>query len=375
MESGDNLAGSGKGATLTLVGHYLKDKSFKNAGGPSGLVSQRQIDVVYDLLTRRADAEHFEVELRLRAKPREGGTPAFLLEVTYAGLFHLQNIPAEAVQSALLVDAPMMLFPYVRDIAAETLQKGGMPPLKLDSMDFAALYQAETGTEPVKNVALVSAIAARPAHQPEIREVFATSIYGAPLGVPLHTGLESACLKLAAEDEAGRAWSKAGFFRGYTSHASIYDLPSRAPIFAALVENIDRHVAAFARAVEFDMQGRQLVLDSIWVNVLQEDGSHPAHIHPHAAVSGTYYVSVPAGAAAIYFEDPRAGLMMSAPPRAMTARLENRDLVAMRPKAGNLFLWESWLRHGVEPHRDKSPRISISFNYIVALTEKKPAHA
>jgi preprotein translocase subunit SecB len=211
MESGDNLAGSGKGATLTLVGHYLKDKSFKNAGGPSGLVSQRQIDVVYDLLTRRADAEHFEVELRLRAKPREGGTPAFLLEVTYAGLFHLQNIPAEAVQSALLVDAPMMLFPYVRDIAAETLQKGGMPPLKLDSMDFAALYQAETGTEPVKNVALVSAIAARPAHQPEIREVFATSIYGAPLGVPLHTGLESACLKLAAEDEAGRAWSKAGF--------------------------------------------------------------------------------------------------------------------------------------------------------------------
>jgi uncharacterized protein (TIGR02466 family) len=295
------------------------------------------------------------------------------LELTYAGLFRLQNIPADAVQSALLVDAPTLLFPHVRDIVADTIQKGGMPPLKLDTMDFAALYRAETGTEPSGNIALVSAVASPPALQPEIHQIFATSIYGAPLGVSLHTELESACLKLAAEDEAGRAWSKAGLFRGYTSHASIYDLPGRAPVFAALVENLDRHVAAFAQAAQFDMQGRRLVLDSIWVNVLQEGGSHPAHIHPHAAVSGTYYVSVPAGAAAIYFEDPRAGLMMSAPPRATTARLENRDLVAMRPKAGNLLLWESWLRHGVEPHSDKSPRMSISFNYKVELTVKNAA--
>ncbi|HWY61728.1 MAG TPA: hypothetical protein VNW15_07485 [Rhizomicrobium sp.] len=66
MESGDNLAGSGKGGSLTLVGRYLKDKSFKNAGGPGGLVSQRQIDLDYDLPTRRADAEHFEVELTVK---------------------------------------------------------------------------------------------------------------------------------------------------------------------------------------------------------------------------------------------------------------------------------------------------------------------
>jgi protein-export chaperone SecB len=369
MQSG-NPAGSGNGGSLTLVSHYLKDKSFQNAGGPSGLVSQRQIDLGYDLVTRRADAEHFEVELKLRAKPRDGGAPVFLLEVTYAGLFRLQNIPADSVQSALLVDAPALLFAYVRDIAADTLQKAGLPPLKLDIVDFAALYRADTGMEPSRNIALVHAGTAPPALQPEIREMFATSIYGAPLGVSLHTELEAACLKLAAEDESGRTWSKSGLFRGYTSHASIYDLPSRAPVFAALIEAIDRHVAAFARAVEFDMQGRRLVLDSIWVNVLQEDGSHPAHIHPHAAVSGTYYVSVPAGAGAIYFEDPRAGLMMSAPPRAATARPENREVVAMRPKAGNLFLWESWLRHGVEPHTDKSPRISISFNYKVELAAK-----
>lgn len=359
----DDAAGGG---SITLLSHYLKDKSFRNEGGPSGLVSQRQIDLAYDLVTRRTDAGDYEVELKLRAKPREGGAPAFLLALTYSGVFRLKDIPADAVQSALLVDAPSLLFPYVQDIAADTIQKGGMPPLKLDVIDFAALYRAETGTEPSRIVAHAAA-AAPPALQPEIREMFATSIYGAPLGVLLHTELEAACLKLAAEDAAGRVWSGAGLFRGYTSHASIYDLPGRAPAFAALVEHLDRHIAAFARAVEFDLQGWRLVLDSIWVNVLQEDGSHPAHIHPHAAVSGTYYVTVPAGAGAIYFEDPRAGLMMSAPPRVAAARPEYRDVVVLRPKAGNLLLWESWLRHGVEPHRDKSPRISISFNYKIEL--------
>jgi protein-export chaperone SecB len=362
MTGGDREAGSGHEATLTLVGHYLKEKSFQNAGGPGGLTSQRQIDLGYDLVTRRVDAEHSEVELKLRARPKDGGAPAFFLELAYVGLFRLQNIAPAAVQSALLVDAPTLLFPHIRDIAADTIQKGGMPPLKLAPLDFAALYRAESGKEP-SPIAMVSAVAAMPALEPEIREVFATSIYGAPLGVSLNPELEAACLKLAREDGAGQAWCKAAHYRGYTSHASIFDLPGQAPVFATLVEHIDRHIAAFARAVEFDTQGRRLILDSIWVNVLEEGGSHPAHIHPHAAVSGTYYVSVPAGGAAIYFEDPRSGLKMAAPPRAPTARLENQDIVTMRPKAGNLLLWESWLRHGVASHLDKSPRISISFNH------------
>ncbi len=370
MQSGDNAAGGGNGGNLTLVSHYVKEQSFKNEGGPAGLAFKRQVDLGCDLVTRRADDGHHEVEIKLRANSRDGGASGFVLELTYAGLFRLQNIPADAVQSALLVDAPTALFPHLRDIAADTIQKGGLPPLNLDTFDFAALYRADTGKEPARNIAVASAITAQPALQPEIHKLFPTSIYGAPLGVSLHAELEAACLKLAAEDEAGRAWSRDGLRGGYTSYASIYDLPSRAPVFAALVENLGRHIAAFARAVEFDMQGRRFVLDSIWVNVLQEAGSHPAHIHPHSAISGTYYVSVPPGGAALYFEDPRTGLMMSAPPRAKTARPENRDVVAMRPKAGNLFLWESWLRHGVEPHGGKSPRISISFNYKVEGTVK-----
>ena len=370
MDSAENVTGCGDGGSLILVCHYLKDQSFKNASGPGGLASKRQVDVGCDLLTRRADGENFEVELKLRAQSREAGTAVFALEMTYAGLFRLQNIPPDAVQSALLVEAPAVLFGHARTIMDELLQKGGLPPAKLDMMDFAALYQADTGIAPARNITVVNAVTLPVAQKQEIHHLFATSLYGAPLGAPLQSELEAACLKLAAEDEAGRAWSKAARYRGYTSFASIHDLPGKAPIFAALVANLDRHIAAFSQAVEFDMQGRRLVLDSIWVNVMQEEGVHPAHIHPHAAVSGTYYVSVPPGGASIYFEDPRMGLMMAAPPRTKDPRPENRGIVTTRPKAGNLLLWESWLRHGVESHGDKSPRISISFNYKIEAAGK-----
>ena len=88
------------------------------------------------------------------------------------------------------------------------------------------------------------------------------------------------------------------------------------------------------------------------------------HIHPHAAVSGTYYVTAPPGAGAIRFEDPRLAMMMAAPPRKKDARgLKTAPLSTCRPKPGLLLLWESWLRHGVEPNAAKRPRISISFNY------------
>ena len=90
---------------------------------------------------------------------------------------------------------------------------------------------------------------------------------------------------------------------------------------------------------------------------------HAPHIHPHAAVSGTYYVTVPPGSGAIRFEDPRLGLMMAAPPRRKQARPANRSFVAVQPRPGLLLLWESWLRHGVEAHAAREPRISVSFNY------------
>jgi len=127
---------------------------------------------------------------------------------------------------------------------------------------------------------------------------------------------------------------------------------------------IAKQVRSFARELQFDMSGRKLALDSLWINVMDKGAVHTPHIHPHSVISGTYYVTVPPRSGAIRFEDPRLGLMMAAPPRKPSARSENRSFVDVPPKPGMLLLWESWLRHGVEPNGAAlAKRISVSFNY------------
>ncbi|HYW16763.1 MAG TPA: 2OG-Fe(II) oxygenase family protein, partial [Allosphingosinicella sp.] len=86
-------------------------------------------------------------------------------------------------------------------------------------------------------------------------------------------------------------------------------------------------------------------------------------IHPHSAVSGTVYVTVPPGSGALKLEDPRLPMMMAAPRRRDDAPEELRTFVYAEPAPGSVFLWESWLRHEVVPGRGKGERISISFNY------------
>lgn len=193
--------------------------------------------------------------------------------------------------------------------------------------------------------------------------LFVTLLARSNLGTRLNPELTAASLLIAAEDRAGQRWSKKHGYRGYTSYASLNDLPLRAPVFADLVKRIDRDVAAFGRKSQFDLNRRRLKLDSLWVNVMEKDAVHTPHIHPHSVISGTYYVAVPPGSGVIRFEDPRLALMMAAPARKTNARLENRAFVDIQPGPGLLLLWESWLRHGVEPNKARGRRISVSFNY------------
>jgi uncharacterized protein (TIGR02466 family) len=193
--------------------------------------------------------------------------------------------------------------------------------------------------------------------------LFATRLYRAQLSATRNTVLEKTCLGLAAEDQAGRRWAREHGYGGYTSYASLNDLTRRASVIAELEQDIARHVALYARDAQFDLGGRKLKLDSLWVNVMDRNAIHAPHIHPHSAVSGTYYVTVPDRAGAIRFEDPRLAMLMAAPPRKKNARPENQTFVPVAPRPGMLLLWESWLRHGVEPNGARRPRISISFNY------------
>ena len=197
-----------------------------------------------------------------------------------------------------------------------------------------------------------------------IESLFVTRVYRAELGAPaLDAELLTACQGISIEDRAGRAWSRANGYRGYTSYASLTDLPQRASVFDDLSRRITPHVGRFARALELDLDGRRLELDSLWINVLEAGGHHTAHIHPHSVVSGTYYVDVPQGASAIRFEDPRLPHLMAAPPRKASARRVNQQFVTVDPKAGTLLLWESWLRHEVPVNAARRPRVSLSFNY------------
>ncbi len=196
-----------------------------------------------------------------------------------------------------------------------------------------------------------------------VRQLFATPLYEGELGdAALLDELGHACRGLVEDDRAGRVWSKEHGYRGYTSYASLNDLPQRDPRLADLVKLLDKHVARFAAECAFQLRGK-LKLDSLWVNVLKPGGAHSGHIHPHSAVSGTIYVEVPPGSGAIRFEDPRLAMLMAAPQRRDDAPEPLQPFVHVAPRPGMVLLWESWLRHEVMPSSAKGERISISFNY------------
>ena len=195
------------------------------------------------------------------------------------------------------------------------------------------------------------------------RSLFVTHLYEAEIGDDALLGeLAHSIRTLAQDDEAGRRWSRECGYKGYTSYASLNDLPKRDPAFADLARALKPHVARFAKECAFKLE-RPLKLDSLWVNLLPANGAHRAHIHPHSILSGTLYVDVPKGSGSIAFEDPRLPLMMAAPPRIDGAAEELRTIVSIEPRAGMLLLWESWLRHEVLAGSGRGERLSISFNF------------
>ena len=201
----------------------------------------------------------------------------------------------------------------------------------------------------------------------QIESLFATRLYRAKLAKfspSIDTReLDASCLSIAEDDEAGQNWCEEHGYPGYTSYASLTDLPWRFPIFADLVKVLDQHVMAFARDLEFDLGEEKLVLEDLWINILPEGGMHASHIHPHSVISGTTSVAMPEGTSALKLEDPRSARMMAAPTRLKGARRELQTFVYIKPDIGDVLLWESWLRHEVPMNMAEDDRISVSFNY------------
>jgi uncharacterized protein (TIGR02466 family) len=195
------------------------------------------------------------------------------------------------------------------------------------------------------------------------RSLFVTKLYEAEIGSEADlTALAHSIRNLAEDDEAGVRWSNDHNYPGYTSYASLNDLPRRDPVIGDLGKILTKHALAFANDCAFDLS-RKPKIDSLWVNLLRGPGHHSAHIHPHSVISGTFYVEVPKGSGAIRFEDPRLPMMMAAPTRRPDAEEALRSFVIVEPRAGLLLLWESWLRHEVLPGTGRGERLSISFNF------------
>jgi len=195
------------------------------------------------------------------------------------------------------------------------------------------------------------------------RRLFVTQLHEAEIGdEALLRDLAHSIRSLARDDEAGVRWSKEHRYSGYTSYASLNDLPRRDPAFADLAKLLNRHALKFADECGFDLD-RKPRLDSLWANLLKSGGHHSGHMHPNSIISGTLYVEVPAGSGSIRFEDPRLPLMMSAPQRQKDAPEELQSFATVEPRPGLLLIWESWLRHEVLPGAGRGERLSISFNF------------
>lgn len=200
-----------------------------------------------------------------------------------------------------------------------------------------------------------------------ITSLFATQVYRAPLRASgmraLNVRLLREIRQLRLDDAAGRRWSARNYPGGFTSYASASRLHRLSPTFATLERYLAPHLRAFCRALELDLEGRELSMTDCWASIMPRGTVHGLHLHPLSSISGTYYVQVPPGAAGLKFEDPRLPLLMAAPPRRAGCRQAHRPWVIFEARAGHVVLFESWLRHEVPANPAPGERVSVSFNY------------
>jgi preprotein translocase subunit SecB len=134
----------GSQPSMRILGQYLKDLSFENPNAPQSLAPQTEqpdINIAVNVNAKNLAPNDFEVELHLDAKAMSGGKVVFAADVLYAGIFRLENFPQNLLHAAVLIECPRMLFPFARQVMAEATRNGGFPPLMLDPIDFAAMYQ------------------------------------------------------------------------------------------------------------------------------------------------------------------------------------------------------------------------------------------
>ncbi|MFZ5746810.1 MAG: protein-export chaperone SecB [Pseudomonadota bacterium] len=134
--------GADTAPTAGVISQYVKDFSFENPNSPAIYQKQGQpaFDVQFNIGSGQVGDDVFEVVLKIDVKANIDNQVAFVVDLAYAGLFALRNIPVEQLEPFLLGEAPRILFPFARRVLADAVRDGGFPPLMLEPIDFAGLY-------------------------------------------------------------------------------------------------------------------------------------------------------------------------------------------------------------------------------------------
>ena len=152
--NGGAAPAEGEAPSLSVLAQYIKDFSFENPHAPQSLQPREnapEINININVNANPLSETDFEVELKIDAAAGQDADTMFNVELTYGGVFRLMNMPQEAVGPAILIECPRLLFPFARQVIADATRSGGFPPLMIDPVDFAALFQQRMAEEQVKS--------------------------------------------------------------------------------------------------------------------------------------------------------------------------------------------------------------------------------
>jgi preprotein translocase subunit SecB len=133
---------------LNVLSQYTKDFSFENPNAPRSLSPPQQapaINIQINVNVRPLAEADYEVELKLEGKAESAGSVLFGFDLTFAGVFRIQNVAQDNLHPLLMIECPRLLFPFAREIVATAVRDGGFPPLLIDPIDFVGLYRQKMG--------------------------------------------------------------------------------------------------------------------------------------------------------------------------------------------------------------------------------------
>ncbi|WP_159586949.1 protein-export chaperone SecB [Chelativorans xinjiangense] len=151
--------GNGAQPSLNVLTQYIKDLSFESPGAPRSLTQREKapaININVNVNANPLGGADYDVLLTLTARAEADKNVLFNVELIYGGVFRIQNFPQEHILPLLFVECPRLLFPFARQIIADATRGGGFPPLMIDPIDFARMFQQRIAEEQAKSKVQVS---------------------------------------------------------------------------------------------------------------------------------------------------------------------------------------------------------------------------